>query len=170
MVCSIHGFAAACTFRNSKISPSSDRPRLIDMRDRILAPSVSWLFEPVALCILVTCSGAGLAKIAFDDSTIISFVERNPEVHELLMSMFGSTKMVPKLISFVCYVSLVGHLSEALFVAYHCRKTMKLGHKNTFMWFILVGLVGFKVMGRFNCLLSAQLNAQEKKKTNRKRA
>lgn len=166
MIPSQHAFVEAQVFR----SPSCERPRLIDMQDQVMAPSVSWLFEPVALCILFTCSGAGLAKIAFDDSTIILFVERNPDVRELLISMFGSTTIVPKLISFVCYVTLVGHLSEALFVAYHCKKTMKLGHKNTLMWFILVSLVGFKVMGRFNFLLSAQLNAEEKKMTNRKRA
>jgi hypothetical protein len=35
------------------------------------------------------------------------------------------------------------------------------------MWFALVSLVGIKVMGRFNFLLSAQMNAQEKKKNNR---
>jgi uncharacterized membrane protein (DUF485 family) len=145
--------------------PCCDRARLTEIHDQVLKPSISWLLEPLALLIVLTCCGAGLAR-TFDDATIISYVESNADLHEII-SKFGSAAIVPKLISFVWYVSLVLHVSEASFVAYHCKKTMKLGLKNTLMWFALVSLVGFKVMGRFRFLLSAQMKAQEKKKSNR---
>ena len=141
------------------------RPRMEAIHQRVCAPDVTWLFKPMALIILIVCGAATLAKFGFGEHAVTDYIESSPIAYERVTSMLGSVVVVNYLISFVFWMSFFGHGIEACFVAYHCKKSLKLNNMNTIMWFILVAMVGYPIMTRFNVLLKAQLSGEAQTKS-----
>lgn len=139
------------------------------IHEQVLAPDVLWLFKPLAMLILLVCSAATYAKFVIGGEKIIDYIESSPIAYERVTSLVGSVEMVNYLISFVFWVSVLGHGTEACFVAYQCKYTLGLSTKNTIAWFVLVTMVGYPIMTTFNVLLKAQLNGEAKwKQSHRK--
>ena len=65
------------------------------------------------------------------------------------------------------YFSVVAHTAEAIYVAYHSRKSLKLSWKSTLLWFSTITLVGFPITKEFSPLLAAynKSEAAPRKKT-----
>lgn len=139
-----------------------DRPRMEQIHNEVLAPDPLWLFKPLALLILLVCSAATYAKFGIGGAVITEYIETHPIAYERVTMILGSVAVVNALISFVFWTSVVGHGIEACFVAYQCKYTLELSTKNTLAWFILVSMVGYPVMTRFNILLKAQLQGEAK--------
>lgn len=134
------------------------------IHERVLAPDVLWLFQPLAMLIFLVCSAATVAKFVIGEAAITEYIETSPIAYERVLSLFGSVQMVNYLISFVFWTSVVGHGMEACFVAYQCKSSLELNTKNTLAWFILVCMVGYPVMTKFNVLLKAQMTGEAKAK------
>lgn len=135
-----------------------------EIHEHVLAPDFLWLFKPLALLIFIVCSAATIAKFYIGPSHITEYIETHPIAYERVTMLLGSVDVVNYLISFVFYVSLVGHGIEACFVAYHCKKSLQINTKNTIGWFVLVLMVGYPIMTRFNTLLKAQIGGEAKRR------
>jgi len=138
------------------------------IHEEVLAPQVLWLFKPLALLVLLVCGAATITKFAIGGDAVTEYIETHPIAYERVESLLGSVQVVNYLISFVFWTSFFGHGIEACFVGYHCKTSLQLSNKNTIMWFILVTMVGFPIMTRFNVLLKAQLSGEAKKRTYKK--
>lgn len=140
------------------------RARMEQIHEQVLAPDVLWLFQSMPMLIFLVFSAATFAKVYIGQDSITEYIETSPIAYERVIMLLGSVKMVNYLISFVFWTSVIGHGIEACFVAYQCKHSLELNMKNTVLWFILVSMVGYPIMTKFNVLLKAQIEGQAKAK------
>lgn len=140
-----------------------------EIHEQVLQPEVAWLFQPLALLILIVCTAATVAKFYFGPDEITEFIETHPIALERVETLLGSVSVVNTLITLVFWTSFAGHLIEACFVAYHCKKSLQVNTTNTVWWFVLTCMVGYPVMNRFNVLLKAQFSGEAKTKSYKKK-
>jgi hypothetical protein len=139
---------------------------LIEIHHQVLSPKVSWLItDPLALIILVICSFLGYCTYAFDKTALIDHIQQLDRLNNVLenISTGSGASAFALLIYGSWYFALVVHVMEAMYAAYHCRKTLKLKVGNTMLWFVLVSLVGFPIMSKLMRLVNAQLEARAEK-------
>ena len=122
------------------------------------------VFQPLAMLIFLVCSAATIAKFVIGEAARLRNILKPVPLPTIESFRCLVLSMVNYFISFVFWTSVVGHDMEACFVAYHCKSSLELNTKTTLAWFILVCMVGYPVMTKFNVLLKAQMTGEAKAK------
>lgn len=132
-------------------SASELRPRLVAVHHRLCSPRVAWLVKkPQALLILVTEAFLAYGTFGrYERATNYSDV-----LSGVVSLVFGSASNFSLAVRAAFYFSVVAHGGEALYVAYHCRRTLKLQWKATILWFLMICMVGIPITSEFLPLLN----------------
>lgn len=142
------------------------RKKLIQVHYDACAPRFHWLLtKPVATIIIVTVTFLTYATIVMGLDNLTNSIESMETANQFTTTVFGNAGRFSFLVGASFYFTVVAHLAEAIYVAHHSRKTVKLRYSTTLEWFILVALTGYPITVEFLDLLRiAQTTAAKKKK------
>jgi len=120
------------------------------MHHQALAPKIEWLvIDPFALGILIITVLLAYGTYGFGGAEgLATVIQSAKRLNDTICSIWGSADMFAAQVVFFWYFAIIAHLLEALYVAYHAIRTLKLRLGNTLMWFYLVLCVGFPVARR----------------------
>jgi hypothetical protein len=127
--------------------------RLPAIYNQVWAPRISWLVtKPLALKILVVCGLLGYGTEILGMEGMLALLEQAP--HDgFLATVIGSPQALCYIVMGAWYVSVIVHLGEALWAAYHCVNTLKMDATATLQWFLAIWAVGYPIFIEFRSLI-----------------
>jgi hypothetical protein len=130
---------------------------LIELHHEALAPQFIWLLiDPVAIIILILMSLLACGVYGFASVEGFSeFFQGHKNLLAIINFVWGSASALHRQVIFFWYLAVSIHFIEALYVAFHSIRTLKLRIGNTMLWFYLVLLTGYPIAKRFLTLLKA---------------
>jgi hypothetical protein len=131
--------------------------RLNTIHNELCAPKIHWLVtNPLALTVLVTCSGLGFGTIVWGVEGIVDAFEQVPRLEAGIASTFGSTQTFGYAVLASWYFAVVAHGMEAAIAYRQCSKTLQLETRASLTWTTLVFLVGFPILSELQGMVQAQ--------------
>jgi hypothetical protein len=128
--------------------------RLPAIYNQVCAPRMSWLVtKPLALGILIVCGLLGYGTEILGMEEMLAILEQVPRLEHGVATVFGTPQTFCYMIMGSWYVSVVAHLGEALWAAYHCVNTLKMDTTATLQWFLVIWAVGYPIFIEFRSLI-----------------
>lgn len=118
-----------------------------------LAPIIATIYVGLACCTLF---------VGVDQMT--AMIESRNGLNEIISQHFWSARFFSSLVRFGFYLTLRAHTVEALYVAYHSRRTFKFSPGTTAAWLLPLSAAGFPVLFQFQELLNFHRKGREAKK------
>lgn len=129
-----------------------------------MRPKWSWLVtDPISLGVIFAIVPLAMVAYYWGVDGTAEMIEKAPRLNRTVTAVAGSAKLFAIWLRAAWYVTLVAHLAEAGFAAFHCVKTLKLKPLATVEWWITIFISGIAVMNRFLPLVEAQVGAKKAK-------
>jgi hypothetical protein len=130
--------------------------RLPAIYNQVCAPRISWLVtKPLALGILIVCGLLGYGTEILGTEGMLALLEQAPRLEHGVATVFGTPQTCCSMVMGSWYVSVIAHLGEALWAAYHCVNTLKMDTTATLQWFLVIWAVGYPIFIEFRSLIKS---------------
>jgi len=149
-------------------SASQLRPCFVEVHHRVLAPKWRWMKEKsVVPLILVVEALLAHGTLVLGPSGLKAAIEEAGTVHPMVSAVFWSPTAFVGLVRAAFWFSVIVHGGEAVYVAYHALRTLKLRPLSALQWFAMICLTGYPVTVEFLPFLEIHRSSQQKRSKKR---
>jgi Protein of unknown function (DUF2470)/Domain of unknown function (DUF4499) len=140
------------------------RKRMVDIHYQVCSPLFGrWIWsKPLIPVILGAFTILGYGTLFLGYQGMIQKLQVDwTTLNSIFVGVFGSTEIFARVVQFAFGFTVVAHVGEALYSAYHCRTVLKLPWTVTLEWFLAICATGFPVFMELLELLTVDRASRE---------
>ena len=148
--------------------PSEVRSRLIAVHHEACRP-VAWFTNPLAVFIVSGIVCLVGCNLYLGSAGMLQWIEADEYRKETIRQLFGGDeRRLIGIVRVLFYITIIAHMVESTYAAYHSKMSLKFSKSTTFAWYVSVLIGGFVPLQEFLELLyidrACKRAKQDKKK------